>query len=1165
MPSFSPLRRRLLIAAMAVFLSLAVVVGYRLWRSGLPGPGSSAYEKYVEAFQVGVAALDADLPQVAEEHLTRAVEWIPQEPAGWANRGLLYLRTGRLPEAARDLQYAESLAPNDPAIHKLLGLLAQRRGQFGEATAHLRRAVELDRDDVKALYSLAQILDQDNPGGNDAERQRLTERILALQPNNLYVLVERLRLATRQSDAGAVRDTLEQFRRLAPGWSEPTRIALGELESKLNVLIGPDGLLPVLRFSNLLRREPAFPRNAAEVAPPNSLAGDSLLSLLCLIPVQHAPAPIDVELTFTPEPLPQSPAGVWDVVLPVWLTGEGQPAVFVANSKEIRRTDNESTLPSIPVSSQGVIPLDWNNDLRTDLLLAGAVGLRFYQQQEDGTLDDTTVKTQLPDDLLHAEYHGALAADVDLDGDMDVLLARRVGPPWFFRNNFDGTFTPQAIFSDMDGPQTFAWADFDHDGAPDAALLDAHGRLRVFANERMAVFREWPVPPPVERFLALAIADANEDGVLDIVTVRDDGVLSAISDREKRSSWAVTELGRWEGISGARQASVPLLLVADLDNNGAPDLLISDTEHSAIWLGVGAGKFQTLRVNLPPRLSAVADLRGEGRIDLLGLDQEGRPLLLRNTGRKNYHWQTIRPRAVRTPDEGDNRINSYGIGGEIELRTGTHVVKQAISGPVVHFGLGQRSRSDVLRIVWPNGTSQVEFQSPINQTVEAVQRLKGSCPFLFAWNGQRFEFVTDFMWSTPLGMYINAGDKGGFLQTTDWVKIPGDRLTARDGCYELRVNANLWETHFIDHLALLVVDHAPGTEMFVDERFYLEPAEPAFHLTEEPRRVARAWDHQGRDATNEVREVDGVYLDRCGRGAYQGVTQNHWVEVDLGDNAPSEGPLWLVARGWIHPTDSSINYALEQGKHDHPRGLTLEVPDGHGGWKPGREQLGFPAGKDKTILVRLDGVDGSGVSRRFRLRTNMEIYWDALEYARGRDEAPATRQRLLPYRADLRFRGIVAMTQANASSPELPHYDQVVSRGQYWRDLVGYYTRYGDIRELLEQVDDRYAILSGGDEMVLRFTAPAEQPPGWKRDFVWVADGWVKDGDFNTRFGKTVLPLPAHDMQNYRQPPNRLEDDPVYRRHAKDWEIYHTRYVTPHFYEQGLRPFSRRDALLRIR
>jgi hypothetical protein len=276
------------------------------------------------------------------------------------------------------------------------------------------------------------------------------------------------------------------------------------------------------------------------------------------------------------------------------------------------------------------------------------------------------------------------------------------------------------------------------------------------------------------------------------------------------------------------------------------------------------------------------------------------------------------------------------------------------------------------------------------------------------------------------------------------------------------------------------------------------------------------------------------------------------VECELPEHVPGDGPLVLLATGWIHPTDSSINFALAQGRRERPRDLSLEVPDGHGGWKVASEHMGFPAGKNKTMAIRLDGLGGAGKPRRFRLRTNMEIYWDTLQIAHVRPSEPAKTMNLLAETAKLDYRGIVEMTQANRSSPELPNYDRIESRGQVWRDLVGYHTRFGDVTELLQAIDDRYAILTAGDELALRFKAPPSPPAGWKRDFIWISDGWVKDGDLNTRFGKTVLPLPSH-AATYDTPPGRLEDDPVYKKHADDWQNYHTRYVTPDGFERGLR------------
>jgi hypothetical protein len=182
----------------------------------------------------------------------------------------------------------------------------------------------------------------------------------------------------------------------------------------------------------------------------------------------------------------------------------------------------------------------------------------------------------------------------------------------------------------------------------------------------------------------------------------------------------------------------------------------------------------------------------------------------------------------------------------------------------------------------------------------------------------------------------------------------------------------------------------------------------------------------------------------------------------------------------------------------------------------------------------------------------MEIFWDKLEWSAGLPEAGLKTQRLSADTAELRHRGFSAMTRANQSSPELPEYDRVATTNQLWRDLIGYYTRLGDIRELLATVDDRIVIMNAGDEIVLRFQAPPPPPEGWVRDFVLIGNGWIKDGDFNSMFSKTVLPLPARDITDYTDLPRRLEDDPVYRRHKRDWDEYHTRYISPESFQNTL-------------
>ena len=174
--------------------------------------------------------------------------------------------------------------------------------------------------------------------------------------------------------------------------------------------------------------------------------------------------------------------------------------------------------------------------------------------------------------------------------------------------------------------------------------------------------------------------------------------------------------------------------------------------------------------------------------------------------------------------------------------------------------------------------------------------------------------------------------------TEEWYKIDGDALKPRDGFYDLRITGELWESYFYDSLALMTVDHPAGTEIYTDERFDVPSVRLAVTAVAEPHAINRAVDDQGTDVTETVKALDGKYLDTFGRGPYQGVTRDHYVEVDLGNDVPVDKPLWLIAKGWLHPSDSTVNVAMGQGEHARPHWLSLEVPDGRGGWAGGDAQ-----------------------------------------------------------------------------------------------------------------------------------------------------------------------------------------------------------------------------------
>ena len=1127
----------------------------------LPRPGSETYGEMVSAFYSGIAAIDVDAKDRARTSLTRAAELVPKEPAAWANLGLLDLQLNDLDAATRNLAIAHELAPESAPIERLLGLLAGLRGEYGEAASHFRRAIALNPDDLKSRFSLIHEVERMGEPKADTDALAQAGELIAKAPENLVVLLERARLAIKCDDREALGDSVARLGRVAPAWPQNAQQQFRDLEQEVKTK-PQSAALAVVRLRNVLLQTPGFKKDLAVVQTLMASVADPIAAFLRLAPPPPTPSPPDQAIPYDVRPIKAPGLAHCDSIVAVQLATDHAPVVFAADGRVLRRLGtaidlafpgNSASLPS----PHSILAVDWNSDYRMDFVFAGAGGLKLWLQKDDGSFSDVTSASGLDATVLSAAYFGAWAADIEMDGDLDFVLGSAGNAEVnVLRNNGDGGFSPVQPFEGVTGLREFVWADLDRDGDPDAAVLDAKGVVHVYANERSGRFRLRTAMGDPGAVVALAIADLDSDGRIDLLALRTGGTIVRAAEVDGKNSWL--EVGVTP--APASLEGPARLFVADLDNNGALDVLVSGAKGG--WIGVGDESQHLHSLSLPRNFQVfeVSDFDADGRLDLLGLAGDGRPALAIGRGTKEYHWQVIRPRGAKV--YGDARINSFGLGGEIEVRAGLLVQKQVINGPSVHFGLGDRSRSDVARIVWPNGTSQVEFDSKADIEVVAQQRLSGSCPFLYAFNGKSVRFVTDFIWRSPLGLRINAQDTAGAGQTEDWVKIRGDQLAPRDGTYDVRITAELWETHYFDHVSLMVVDHPRGTEVFVDERFARQPPPLVVHSTGPLYPIASAHDDQARDVLDDVIARDGRYLDGFGRGFYQGITRDHWVEVELGDQVPRDKPVWLVAHGWIHPTDSSINVAIGQGHGPRPQGLVLEVPGANGGWAVARPDLGFPAGKNKTILVDLTGIFApqSG-TRRFRLRTNLEIYWDSLAVAKAMPDAAIRTQRLAPQSAELRFRGYSKMTPGGTSSPELPDYDFLTGTAQRWHDLVGFYTRFGEVRELLKEVDDRYVIANAGDELALRFPAPPPPEEGSQRDFVLIGDGWNKDGNFNTAFSKTVLPLPSHKRPAYDGPLTALEDDPVFRFHPEDWREYHTRYVTPGKFQDALRP--RRDVPVR--
>jgi hypothetical protein len=1117
----------------------------------LPEPGSDQYEQITRAFYWGLSALEVGLLDDARNQFTSATTIVPNEPASWANLGLTELRRGELDAAVAPIERAQMLAPDNPDIAMLRARMEAARGRVDEAVAGLRRVVELDRNGLRGRFALADELQRLNTPEGDGEALALLDEVVQGAPSNLAALVERARISARRRDEGRLQGSLEALRPLSASWSPQALEQFAAFESAVKERRFDDAVRATTFMRNVLAPVPAFRESLAAVRTPTELIAEPFDRFIALMPPPVRPSAADRSITYSAEPAGSAAA---TAVFTVFPSIDAAPLLFAVDATNLRQLDGAgATWPFAgagggagPPSPNAVVALDWNHDFRNDIVMAGGGGLRLLVQDEKGGFSDATLKASAGAPVTD-DVDGVWAADVEMDGDIDIVVGTREGAPFVLRNNGDLTWRRVQPFSGVAAARAFGWADLDQDADPDAMFVDGAGTLHVFTNRQAGAFATAP-PPSVTGVAAATVADLDSDGIIDILALDAKGTVHKVS--WANSTWASVEIGTWSGFSGG--SGTGKTLVADLDNNGTLDLIASAQGRSYVWLANEDHRLEALPIGGETQIFSAVDRNGDGRLDLAAIAM-GRPVWLMAGGGTNaYHWKLIRPRAQATA--GDQRINSFGVGGEISVRSGLTVQTQVMTGTPVHFGLGSRTAIDVARIVWPNGNAQAEFGTAVDDVIVAEQRLKGSCPWVFAWDGTQMGFVTDFLWRSPLGLRINAQDTAGVTQTEDWVRIAGEQLRPREGFYDVRITAELWETHFFDHVSLLVVDHPADTEMFVDERFL--PSQPQSLAPRAMRvlgPVTAARDGHGREVTDVVAKRDGKYLATFARGPYQGIAEEHFVEFGLGPHVNADR-LTLIASGWIYPTDSSINVAIGQGGVVRPSGLSLEAMNGHGRWVVVNPDLGFPAGKNKTMLIDLSGVRDA---RRLRLRTNLEIYWDVLTLAQEVD-APLRTRRLDVADAVLRYRGYSRTTSLRGEAPETPHYEQIASVSQRWRDLVGFHTRFGNVNALLSGVDDRYVIMNAGDEMRLRFREQPAPESGWRRDFVLIGDGWEKDGDYNTGFSQTVLPLPSHDRPDYGKShaSANLEDDPVYQRHRADWEEYHTRWVTPTAFMRGLRRYS---------
>jgi hypothetical protein len=1105
------------------------------------------------------------------------------EPAlafGYVNAAAALIgRPNRGEEALGYAEKAVKLLPDAAWPKVVLARAHQNVGQAEKATAALEAALKAAPREPRVIGAMIDHL-RAQPGDQTARLYELRKRLAEIAPDNLAVQSHWMVAQAEAGEHQGALATLQRIRELLPRVPREAvehfpraeaALKAGSAAARNAVRPLANTLLPSPLYSigngeaygneqdpaNLVMREwapppppvsePPLPEITVTWSDVTAEAGLSGRSARGVVPVAVG------DLTLVPGAGTRQGGEASAVMQHPDLVAGGAPDRLAINEGSRFRWSGAGPGASPAVASPLLV--DLNNDYTLDLYVAAPEGDRVWKNARSGSGEAEGVVFSGPAAGVTLTPAGgtpgrgpgsALAVDLDQDGDLDIVRASgAAGQPAirYLRNNGNLMFTDITAAAGLNFPSQGArqavFGDFDNRGEPDLFVVQAAGRSRLFLNRRQDVFRDatdaWGIKPDAGAMSA-AVADFNRDGRWDLVVAGrvPHGTVLYRNTGSKFEVQALPSVGDADWVA-----------VLDYDNDTWLDLVFAGRDGLKLLRNNG-GRFEEPQTVLQGRMGWVRplDYDWDGDLDLLAATAAGELRLVRNDGGNGRPWLKVELAGYLVPqregprEERPQANNTYAIGAVLEPQTVWDRQQMLVTEPVTHAGLGRADRAVVVRSTWTNGVPQDRVGPRTAATVRFDQVPGGSCPFLYVWDGDQWRFIGDFNWRSPIGMLFARGVPVPHDQTLDYIKLPGETIRPIGSYYRLIATEELREISYFDMLRMIAVDHPEDTEIYVDERFKMGPPDPfRIHTVARPRLPVSAADGAGRNLLPALKEVDNVFTP-VPPGKHRGVCAPHDLVLDLG-SVPDPSNVKLFLHGWIYPPPNSTNIATSQDPSVPVIPPTLYVGDGAGGWSEGDRSVGLPCGKRKTIVLDLSNRFRGG-DFRVKLTTTMEIRWDAAFFTSGERAAPV-RQSLLPLvEADLRERGYSTLYYEVPDGPQLFNYNLPLPkhREPNWPNIAGAYTKLGDCAPLLQEVDDRYAIIGPGDEIRLLFDGGElpPLPPGWKRDFVVMSDGWTKDTDKNTVTGETVEPLPFHGMKRYPPGPDeRFPDTPAHRRWMREW------------------------------
>jgi len=1070
----------------------------------------------VRANNRGVAQMGQQFTERAADSFAEAMKKDPKMAQAAVNEGIALLTLQKLDEAKKALHTALALDPNNVQAWYNLGLAEHAGNELEPALNSFQQAVKFDPADADSYY-FEGVCYQEMKDFDKAIA--IFEKALEIQPQHASAEFAIARAYQRSGRAAEAKDHFKRFQHLT--------------STKIGAPIG------------LAYGEQGHYSTVTPVEEPES-------GKKAMIPVKLVATPLNLPIAGLPWPWTTTGgACMMDVTgdghMDLVLMEAGNQAIRVLHTNGNWHFDDLDAA-GIGLKASGHAEAcavgDYDGDGLNDLAVALDDSVLLFRNLGHGKFQDVTAEAGLS---ARNRPSGITFVDYDHDGDLDLFLTgaplKEGGAPnVLWRNDGNKTFTEWTEPTGLGGSGKTASAiltDFNNDRAVDIAVTGDGPAPLTYVNPRegkyptQAVSDGEKLPPTV----GIVVLDYNKDGWMDI---------------------AVTHAGApgvtlWRNVEGPNhmgrrfeRVELPLhgalrgwgLTPIDIDNDGWIDLAaIVDTvagPRVKVFRNKGDGSFEdvshalgldTVKLTAPRGLIA-ADVDGDGAADLIVTQVNAPPVLLRNVGATKNHFVRL--------DLSGYADNKTALGVKVEVFANGHWQKWELAGasgyqtqapPQILVGLGDAEGIDLLRILWPTGVLQDEIDLP-HQPVIAMKeadRRGSSCPVLFAWDGHKYKLVTDVIGAGVVGHWFTP-TRRNTPNPGEWIKVDGAQLAPVNGKLSLRFMEPMEEVNYIDQLRLVAVDHPENVEVNPDERFLDDPpfASGRVVASAGARLPLGAWDGEGRNVLDELSRRDHNFASGFTALPYDGFANLHDLTLDLGP-LDAQSQLRLLMTGYVNYFSATSLYAAWQAgiKPISPY-VEAQMPDGH--WQRIADDVGFPAGLERTIVVDLTGKLPAG-ARKIRLSTNLDIYWDQVLVDQSTNAEAKTAELPLAS-ATLHFRGYPRQTEG-ASPGDLDYdYDRVSLTGPFQHQR-GNYTRMGDVTALVKGIDDRFAIFGSGEEIAAEFDTanlPA-LPTHWKRDYFFYANGFVKDMDWWDASPFTVAQLPFHAMSTYPYPASETFPD----------------------------------------